>query len=134
MATGNAGRVYHEQMTHYLRKSFQFNTSGLASGTQVVWLGTLPAGAVVRGAMLKVRTGFNSATSDVLDVGSVASPQAIIAAADITVAGGFYSLTGMDMTVPTDAVDIFAKWTGVGSPPSAGSITVIVEYFPDNDL
>lgn len=130
----NGGRQYHEQLTHYLRKSFAFNTTGLVSGSQVVWMGTLPPGAIVRGAMIKVHTGFNSATSDVVDVGSVASANGIVASADITVVGGTYSVTGLDFAMTTDPTDIYIKWTGVGTAPSAGSVTVIVEYFANNDL
>lgn len=134
MSTGIAGRAYVEQMTHYLRKTFSFDTVGLASAVGgVVWVGTLPANAIVRGTMIKVHTAFNSATSDVLDVGTVSSPQALVAAADITATGGQYAITGMDFAMPADGIDIFIKWTGVSTAPTAGNVTVIVEYFPDND-
>lgn len=128
-----SGRAYHEQLTHYLRKSFQYDTPGLASGTQVVWVGALPAGAIVRGTMVKVHTAFNSSVSDTLSVGSVSSPTGLVSGASIAAAGGQYAITGMDFTMPTALTDIYCRWIGSGDPPSTGSVTVIVEYFANND-
>jgi hypothetical protein len=134
MSSGSPGRASHWQHTHYLRKSFTFQTLG-AEEAGVLWVGSLPPGAIVRGTMVKVHTVFDSTTSDVLDVGTTADPNALVAAADLTLAGGQYSVTGMDFAKPTEATDVWVQWTpGTTATATQGSATVIVEYFPDNDL
>lgn len=126
------GRASHLQHTHYLRKSFDISTLGVQE-TGVCWVGTLPPGAIVLRAFLKVHTAFNSTASDVLDVGTEADPDAIIAAADLQAEGGFLSVTGMDMPMPTVGTPVYLRWTKGGTIATAGSATVIVEYSPNND-
>lgn len=133
MPSASAGRASHWQHTHYLRRTFDFNTAGFSTAL-TGYVGTLPPGAITRGTMVKVQTAFNSVTSDVLDVGWSGAEQALVAAADITAAGGQFAITGMDATMPTEATDVFAKWTGTGTAPTQGRVTVIVEYFANNDL
>lgn len=132
MSSGSPGRQSHWQHTHFLRRTFNFDTAGFATSGQG-YVGTLPPGAIVRGTMVKVHTAFNSATSDVVDVGNASSAQAYVAAANLQLSGGQYAITGMDATMPTEPTDVLALWTGVSTAPTAGSVTVIVEYFPNND-
>lgn len=132
MSSGSPGRHLHQQQTHYLRRTFNFDTLGFRDAA-TGYVGTLPPGAIVRGTMVKVHTVFASVTSDVVDVGSAASAQGLVVAADLTLAGGQYAITGMDFAMPTEPTDIFAKWTPTGTASVAGRVTVIVEYFADND-
>jgi hypothetical protein len=132
MSSGSPGRASHWQHTHYLRRTFDYNTSGFTTAA-VGWVGALPPGAIVRGTMVKVHTAFNSATSDVIDVGTTADDDAFVDGADLQATGGQYAITGMDWAMDsTNATDVWAQLTSVGTP-SAGSVTVIVEYFPNND-
>jgi len=133
MSSGSPGRHLHQQQTHYLRRTFAYSTAGF-NAAATGYIGTLPPGAIVRGTMVKVHTVFNSSTSDVLNVGTSSDDNALVAAADLQVAGGQYSITGMDMAMPTAATDVFAQWTGSGDAATAGSVSIIVEYFADNDL
>jgi hypothetical protein len=134
MSSGSPGRQSHWQHTHYLRKSFTYQTLG-AEETGVLWVGALPPGAILRGAMLKVHTVFDSTTSDIIDVGTTVDPDNIIDAADLTVAGGQYSITPLDFPEPTEATDVWIRWTpGTTATATQGRATVIVEYFPNNDL
>lgn len=132
MSSGSPGRHLHQQQTHYLRRTFNWNTAGFGTSGQG-YVGTLPPGAIVRGTMVKVHTVFNSVSSDVVDVGNASDADAYVAAANLQLAGGQYAITGMDAAMPTAPTDVIALLTSAGGSLSAGSVTIIVEYFADND-
>src|SRR5574340_224505 len=97
----------------------------LASGVDVNAL-ELPGGAVITGGDVTVITPFNSATSDVLDVGDGVSQNRYLNDANIHVAG-------RTPLVPTGYVmpnigDMTVRWTGVGTAPTAGEVRLTVEY------
>lgn len=86
----------------------------------------LPAGAVVVGGALIIRTAFNSATSDTIAV--TLGSETLLAATDVktaVVSKLFTAGTIAAITAP-DTVDI--TWDGTGTAPSAGAGILVVNY------
>ena len=94
------------------------------SGTDVGAV-SLPPGAIVTSGAVVVKTAFNSATSDVLDVGDAASQNRYLND------GNIHSI-GIVALVPTGYVhtggDLTVRWVGVGAVPTAGEAQIRVDY------
>lgn len=126
-------RQYHHSMVHFVRKGVLY--SQLTSGTAVV-IGTLPPGAVVCNVYAVVKTAFNSATSDLLDMGTSGSNNAFMSAVSIASVGQKLAddmATSSALVIGSTETDVVAKWTGTGAAPSAGEVEFVVEFLPDND-
>ena len=112
-----------------------YTFSDLTSGTAIAAI-KLPKGARVLNVTNKIGTAFNSATSDALIIQSNEStPKAYItiAAGSGALSAGLTSVAattnlGFKFTAP-QTVDV--KWTGVGTAPTTGDGTLIVEYIID---
>lgn len=131
MATGTAqtsARSYGTHQVHYLGpKTFNYSDAGISTGIK---LGTLPAGAEILRATVKVKTAFNAATTNVLTVGQNASTyNDIVNAADVdeAVTEGTVSFRGMDLTFTADK-DVYVVYTQTGTAATAGQCKVYVEY------
>ena len=89
---------------------------------QFVQPGTL--GQVTGGAVV-VKTAFNSATSDVIDVGDSVSQNRYLNDGNI-------HATGVVALVPTGYVhaggDLTVRWVGVGAVPTTGQLQLRVDY------
>lgn len=112
-----------------------YGFADLVSGTAVAAV-NLPANARILSVTNKVGTAFNSATSDALIIQSnEGTPKAYITigAASGALSAGLTSVAattnlGFKNTVPS-TLDV--KWTGVGTAPTTGDATLIVEYIVD---
>lgn len=131
MATGTAGtqaRSYGTHQLHYIGPvTVNFNTTGISTGLKV---GTLPAGAEIHYAMVKIKTAFNAGTTNVLTVGTNStSYNDIVAAgdADEAVTEGVMVLRGADLTISADT-DVYAKFTESGTAATTGAAKVWVAY------
>ncbi len=121
------------QQEHYFRAAVSFDTPLIGTAGKVP-LGTLPAGAIVTGMLVKVSTAFNAATTNVLTVGTAADASAVLGATDI-------DELDVDITQaftaygyqPTTDTALFIKYAQTGTAASAGAATVILFYVPDND-
>lgn len=104
----------------------EFTYADLVSATPQTAI-VVPPNAVIVGGELVISTAFNSATSDVIEVGDGGDDDRYTAS-DINVAAAgrtALTITGYRYTVQ-DTIDI--KWTGVGTAPSAGAGTLRVQY------
>jgi hypothetical protein len=128
-----APRYTVTQQVPYCRASVAYNTANIGS-TGMVPLGTLPAGAIVTHAIVKVTTAFNAATTNVLTVGTSADAAAVLTDADIdeTVAGTTVTFAAAGYTVAVDT-PLFVKYTQTGTAASAGAATIIIFFVPNND-
>ena len=126
------GQQFHTNQTHYLREQL---VVGSITSAVPVNLGYLPSGAVVIGASAVVSVAFDSATSDVIDIGTSADADGFASAVDISSVGlkAADDLATSDDLVTTADTLITATWTGAGAAPSAGTVDVIVEYVVDNE-
>lgn len=103
----------------------EINFDDIATGVAAPAL-ELPGGAIVVGGAVTVITPFNSATSDVLDVGDSVTANRYLNDANIQVAG-------RTALVPTGYVspnvsDVSVTLTAVGAAATAGSVRLEVEY------
>lgn len=126
------GRQYHTQQVHYLRKVVNYNTTNIASG---VFVGKLPAGAVIMDAQCVVTTAFNAGTTNVLTVGTNStSYNDIFASADITEGSTGSQKAPVAGQLSLSAVtDVYAKYTQTGTAATAGSAIIVISYVPNND-
>lgn len=127
-------RLYHTQQTAYLRRPVAYNTPNIGT-SDIVCLGTLPAGAFIARVYVRVNTAFNAGTTNVLTVGTSSGSNAdIVAAGDVdeSAAGVTEVTRGVGLAVTADT-PIYVKYTQSGTAASAGAADVIVEFVPDND-
>lgn len=107
-----------------LYKDFTYDQ--LTSGADKT-VAEVPAGAVIVMGDVVMDTAFNSATSDVLDVGDAGSENRY--KDDINIASAARTAiipTGYVYTAPTA---ITLRWTGAGTAPSAGAGRLFLAYY-----
>jgi hypothetical protein len=130
---GDAGREFHTQQIHYLRKTITY----LDNGTNVV-VGTLPAGSLILPAVsgVYVTTAFNGNSSNVVDIGITGTLEKY--ASDLALG----TLGHIELDVVTDSSGNSSLTTAVETilagvistaSASAGSAEVVIAYIPDND-
>lgn len=138
MATNTAGSVAREihglQVVHTLRKTVNFNDTGIGTADTVL-LGVVPAGARPLPAFVGINTAFNAGTTNVLTVGSNAgSDNNIVAAGDVdeTATGVTQVFTGLSVTFAADT-SIYIRYTQTGGAATTGQATIILPFVPNND-
>lgn len=125
---GTAARRYHTSQVHYLRKRIVFGDDGLT-----VTLGIIPAGSLVIRAGVVVTTAFNAATTNVLDIGTLADTDGF--ATDLAL--GTVGVIVADEMATTNDAYVTADTTLVcvvdltGTAATTGEGFVWVEYLPD---
>lgn len=91
----------------------------------------LPANAVITDGFIHVSTPFNSATTDVLDIGDAVTANRYGAGLNLKTAGRqAITLTGLQ-TVQNPGANtclVNVKWTGTGAAPTAGVFRLALEY------
>lgn len=128
-----APRSPHTHQVPYMRASVAYNTINIGTAGKVP-LGTLPAGAIVTHAVVKVTAAFNAATTNVLTVGTAADDDAVLTASDIdeTVVQTTVTFAAAGYTV-TEATPLFVRYTQTGTAATAGAATIILFFVPNND-
>lgn len=140
MATNTAGtqaRNLQIQAVHYIRKTINYNDTGISSG---VVMGVLPAGAQILPfcSTINIRTAFNAATTNNLLIGTTAAGNNICATADAA-AGTAGVKTLALATLANNGVafssdqSIYIAYTQTGTAATAGVATVTIAYSLDND-
>jgi hypothetical protein len=134
MATGSDARQYEMQVLHFLRRQISFDTY-LIGTDDTVKVGTLPAGAVIYDAIVKVSTAFNAGTNNYINVGIVGDDDGIVDEGDLdlTAAEWQSSRRGCDLTFTSDT-PVYVTYDQSGTAATAGVAEIIVAYIPDNDL
>ena len=125
-------REYHQAMSHYVRKGI--SVADMTS-TGVITIGTLPAGAVILNAFAVVTEAFDSATSDLLDMGTLGDPNGFMTAVSVATVGKKSAdelATSNDLVLAAET-DVVAVWTSDGTVATAGQMELIVEFVVDND-
>lgn len=126
-------RQYHTQQVHYLRKTINFNDTGVSSG---VLVGGLPAGAQIVDAIVNIRTAFNAAGSNSIAVGTNSTNfDNIVASADVSAsaAAAYRATVSSSLDYISSASDVFVRYTQGGTAATTGVATVVIGYVPDND-
>lgn len=133
MASGTAGtnaRHYPDCMVHYRSKTVNYNDTGIGTGLS---MGYIPAGSHILHCNVRISTGFNSAGTNRLVVGTNSSSYnnvctSTTAAASTT--GGKQSVIGGALSFTQDTA-IYVKYTAAtGTAATTGVATVTVAYIP----
>lgn len=92
-----------------------------------VSLGIIPAGAIVLATIVEVITAFNAGTTNVLVVGTGATADAFVAAADVNEGAQGTTVVSHSTTLSADT-EVFAKYTQSGTAATAGQARCTVLY------
>lgn len=140
MPTNTAGtnaRDLQMQVMHYLRKTVNFNDTGI--GTGIAFANPLPAGAIIHplASTIVVRTAFNAGTTNNLLVGTSAGGNQLVATADSAagVAGVktfALATVGVNARVANDT-SIYVTYTQTGTAATAGVADIVIAYSLNND-
>lgn len=130
---GTEREYKHLRTVHYLRKTINFNDTGIGTGVR---MGSLPAGAQLLQGVVNVRTAFNAGTTNVLTVGTNASSyNNLAAAADVDeTSATVQALPILKALYFSAAADVYAMYTQSGTAATTGVATIIIPYTIDNDL
>lgn len=128
-----APRQPHTHQVPYMRASVAFDTLNIGTAGKVP-LGTLPAGAIVTHAIVKVTAAFNAATTNVLTVGTAADEAAVLTGADFdeTVVGTTLTFAAAGYKVSV-ATPLFIKYAQTGTAATTGAADIILFFVPNND-
>lgn len=110
-------------------KSVAFDTLGIGS-SDTVKVGTLPSGAQIIDATVRVTTAFNAATTNVLTVGTASGSDAdVVAASDVdeTTAGTTKVYRGCDLAFSADT-PIYVKYAQTGTAATAGAALITITF------
>ena len=124
-----AARQTHLQVPHSIRKTITFET---AADTEI---GTLPAGAVIDPALSSVliKTAFNAATTNTIDVGTAADDNLYATA----LAAGSVARVPFDEFTASNVLSadttLTVTYDQSGTAATAGEAEVVVVYHVDND-
>lgn len=132
--TGTDARQYEQQVLHFIRRQITFDTFLIGTDASVK-VGTLPAGAVIYDAIVKISTAFNAGTNNYINVGVEGDDDAILDQDDVdaTAAEWQSSRRGCDLTLTADT-PVYVTYDQSGTAATAGVAEIIVAYIPDNDL
>lgn len=135
MATNTAATVPPprqdpRQVANTLKKRFQFNTPGIATG--VPFDNSLPMGAVIIAVLVEIITAFNAVTTNVITVGTNSSTyNNIVAAADV--AEGVVGTTRVERAIGgalCRSADLtpYVTYTQTGTAATTGDAEVTIVY------
>jgi hypothetical protein len=129
------------QQTSYYRITVNFNDPRISTA-QI--FGKLLQNTYITGLSCHVTTAFNAGTTNVFTMGtSLAAANELIQATQSTKSIDETSVTyqpithisalGVSVTSAAD-VNLYAKYTQSGGAATAGSLTCILEFIPNNDM
>lgn len=125
-------RQFHQEMSHFIRKTVNFNDASIASGEVI---GSVPAGARITSTSVFVETAFNSGGANTIDVNCSAG---IGVGGTSLVSAQAAGSTAQSSTVPTapngivaSDSDITVRYNQTSTAATAGVATVIVHYIPN---
>ncbi len=140
-ATSGSPRNDNSQKPHFIRKRIQFTDAAFGGVPTAApggaKIGRIPARTFIQQVAIHKVTAFNSGTSDNIALGTTATAADILASTAVT-ATGFVNLSaaaGLGLAV-TAETDVFLRWLASGGSTqaaTAGDVTVLIVFSPDND-
>jgi hypothetical protein len=128
------------QALHYYRLTINYNDPGISSGAA---FGALGQNTYVNSIDCHVTTAFNASTTNTVTLGTSTAATQIVSAsganASITAGTlGVYHLTaapGVALNATSDADHtLYAKYAQTGTAATAGAVTCVISYAPNNDM
>lgn len=129
-------RFYSDYHPTYYRVTINYNDPSISTGQA---FGAIGQNAFIKAIDCHVTTAFNAATTNVITFGTTSASANEIVASGITAGTtGIYHLTsaaglGVAATASAD-VTLYAKYAQTGTAATAGSVTCVIEYVPNNDM
>jgi hypothetical protein len=133
--TNYSARKNTTQQTNYYRFTLNYNDAKISTGVK---FGRLPSGAFVTSVKCDVGTAFNAGTTNVVTVGTTWNGLDVFGASDLNeLSKNYQALStaaglGKYATSAGEA-DLYARYFYTGTAPTAGAVTCVIEYAPDND-
>jgi hypothetical protein len=140
-------REFSTQQVHYLRFTFNYSDPALQA------FSALPANSYILSIDADVTTAFNAGTTNVFTIGTTTTATEIVGSSGsnaVITAGtaGIYHVTaaaGLGVAVTGNTtyqtyqgqypqVPLYVKFAQTGTAATAGSVTVVIAYVPNNDL
>lgn len=125
------------QQLHYYRLTINFNDSGIAAAQQ---FGALGQNWYIHSIDCHVTTAFNASTTNVVTIGTTkTSANEVFGTSDLNEASAtvqhLTSALGLGLNATSAAdVTLWAKYTQSGTAATAGSVTCVISYAPNNDM
>lgn len=122
-------RKLESQVIHCIRKRIAFGDTGAAAGIEV---GVIPAGSHVGTVAVSIEAAFNAGTTNVLTVGTTASPSGFAATAN-TIPGTAGYKSGLSGTLTgnvTADTQVLVFYSQTGTAATAGIADVLVHFYP----
>lgn len=126
-----------QQALHYYRLTVNFNDSNISTAQK---FGALSKNTYIHSIDCHVTTVFNAGTTNVVTMGtSSTAANEIISASDLNEASAtvqhLTSSTGLGLGATSAAdVTLYAKYAQTGNAATAGSVTCVIGYVPNNDM
>lgn len=135
-------RNYFLQEVHYYRLTINFNDPRIATGQL---FGGLPNGSYIMAIDADVTTAFNAGTTNAITIGITSASANEVVASGITAgtigvyhlttaAGLGVAVTGVAGNQTVNGVPLYAKYAQTGTAATAGSVTIVITYMPNNDM
>jgi len=125
------------QELHYYRLTINFNDPGIASGAA---FGALGQNWYIHSIDCHVTTAFNASTTNVVTLGTTkTSANEVFGTGDLNEASAtvqhLTSALGLGLNATSAAdVTLWAKYAQTGTAATAGSVTCVLAYAPNNDM
>ena len=133
-------RANQTQQTSYYRLTINYNDSNISTAQK---FGRLLQNTFISNVACHVTTAFNAVTTNYVTLGTTSSPSEIMnpSIATKSIAPGtlgYQQITaatslGVSVTSAAD-VDLYAMYKQTGTAATAGAVTCILEFIPNNDL
>lgn len=129
-------RYYADNHPTYYRLTINYNDPSIGTGQA---FGALGQNAFIKAIDCHVTTAFNAGTTNVVTFGTTSASANEIVASGITAGStGIYHLTsaaGLGVAVTASAdITLYAKYAQTGTAATAGSVTCVIEFVPNNDM
>jgi hypothetical protein len=136
---GSIARYTQYQCTTFIRTTVLFNQAGIAAG---IVAGHIPNGARISGVEVFVDVAQNAGTTNTVSVGTIPETNGVLSTVPASqsnlVSAGAAGTVGLTKTTPTGVnvnattdLALIVSLAQTGTAATAGSITVIVTYYPN---
>ncbi len=127
-------RQYSQQVLHYIRKTVNWNDTGIGSGVKI---GTLPSGAMVTRTDVYIPTAFNASSSNSLSLGTSGTTTELLAVATVVASATGYKNGQPNASPFLGAIasdqDVYALYAQTGTAATAGQAVFTIQYSVNND-
>jgi hypothetical protein len=124
------------QQTHYYRVTINFNDPNISTAQK---FGRLPSRSFISKLECHVTTAFNAATTNEVTMGTSTTAIELFGTGPLNEASATYqnmtTANGLGLAATSAGeVDLYAKYAQTGTAATAGAVTCVIHYIPNNDM